>query len=80
MSEDCLYLNVYTPVATEKQELPVSKISIKPLSTLFYSNPTAVLSADIQVQFGDGDQVTHFAPVNISWGFKDTQNPILKLN
>ncbi|XP_071670437.1 fatty acyl-CoA hydrolase precursor, medium chain-like isoform X2 [Patagioenas fasciata] len=23
MSEDCLYLNVYTPVATEKQELPV---------------------------------------------------------
>ncbi|KAK2529922.1 hypothetical protein Q9233_006307, partial [Columba guinea] len=23
MAEDCLYLNVYTPVATEKQELPV---------------------------------------------------------
>ncbi|NXU24200.1 SASB hydrolase, partial [Thalassarche chlororhynchos] len=38
VSEDCLYLNVYTPVSTEKQEkLPVSKIIIKPLTKLFYS-------------------------------------------
>jgi len=38
MSEDCLYLNIYTPVSTEKQEkLPVRKIITKPLASLMAS-------------------------------------------
>lgn len=38
ISEDCLYLNVYTPVSTEEQEkLPVSKIIVKPLANFIAS-------------------------------------------
>lgn len=41
VSEDCLYLNVYTPVSTEAPEkLPVSRM-INPLAKSFPCKPTA---------------------------------------